>query len=77
MATKKISSEADLPRIFTLRKVRVGLVSDVAGPYGVTTKRLNEGVRRNLEKLPSDFSFVLTPQELVDLRSQFATSKGR
>ena len=43
---------------------------------GVTTKRLNERVRRNRKRFPEDFMFQLTPEELTSLRSQFATLKG-
>ena len=42
--------------------------------YGVSAKRLNEQVRRNLERFPADFVFRLTNQELAILRSQFSTS---
>src|SRR4030043_383112 len=51
------------------------LDSDLAELYGVTTKRLNEQIRRNLGRFPDDFMFQLTPQEADSLRSQFATSK--
>ena len=42
--------------------------------YGVSTKRLNEQVKRNKDRFPDDFAFRLTPEEFDDLRSQFATS---
>ena len=51
------------------------LDSDLAKLYGVTTKRLNEQVRRNLGRFPSDFMFQLTSDEAQALRSQIATSK--
>jgi len=60
-------------RIVVLRGQRVMLDADLAALYGVTTKRLNEQVRRNLERFPSDFMFQLTNQEVAILRSQFAT----
>ena len=50
------------------------LDADLAALYGVTTKRLNEQVMRNLGRFPSDFMFQLTNQEVAILRSQFATS---
>jgi len=62
-------------RIREIRGQRVILDRDLADVYGVSTKRLNEQVRRNSEKFPADFCFVLTRQELRALRSQFATSK--
>lgn len=51
------------------------LDADLAGIYGVTTKRLNEQVRRNLQRFPEDFAFRLTEEESRALRSQSATSK--
>ncbi len=61
-------------RIFTIRGERVILDSDLAEIYGVETKRLNEQVRRNTDRFPTDFAFVLTAQEVTNLRSQIATS---
>jgi ORF6N domain-containing protein len=50
----------------------------LAALYGVTTKRLNEQVRRNRARFPEDFMFQLTAEEIASLRSQIATSnKGR
>ena len=42
--------------------------------FGVPTRRLNEQVRRNANRFPPDFAFVLTEQEVTNLKSQFATS---
>jgi len=42
--------------------------------YGVTTKRLNEQVKRNRARFPADFVFKLTKQDVTNLRSQIATS---
>ena len=54
------------------------LDADLAGLYGVTTKRLNEQVRRNRSRFPEDFMFQLTSTEAASLRSQIATSnEGR
>ena len=50
------------------------LDADLAVLYGVSTKRLNEQVRRNLGRFPGDFMFQLTLEEVESLRSQFATS---
>ena len=47
---------------------------DLAELYGVATKRLKEQVRRNISRFPEDFMFVLTNQEVRNLRSQLATS---
>ena len=59
------------------RGQRVILDANLAHIYGVPTKRLNEAVKRAPERFPSDFSFILKPQEVASLRSQIATSKGR
>jgi hypothetical protein len=60
--------------IHLIRGQRVMLDSDLAAVYGVTTKRLNEQLRRNRSRFPSDFAFQLTAEELTNLRSQIATS---
>lgn len=62
--------------IFVIRGQKVMLDSDLAKLYGVETKRLNEAVKRNLERFPEDFMFKLTEDESENLRSQSATSKG-
>jgi hypothetical protein len=61
--------------IFLIRGHKVMLDADLAELYGVTTKRLNEQVRRNLSRFPADFMFQLDGQEASALRSQIATSK--
>ena len=63
-------------RILFVRGHKVVLDADLASLYGVTTKRLNEQVRRNVERFPLDFMFQLTNQEVMHLRSQFATSNS-
>jgi hypothetical protein len=64
--------------ILMIRAHRVLLDADLAVLYGVTTKRLNEQVRRNRSRFPEDFMFQLTSEEVARLRSQIATSnKGR
>ena len=50
------------------------LDEDLADLYQVATKRLNEQVRRNIERFPEDFMFQLTTEEYENLKSQFATS---
>ena len=62
-------------KIYFIRKYRVMLDSDLAEIYGVTTKRLNEQVKRNLDRFPPDFMFVLTGKEFDILKSQIATSR--
>ena len=65
-------------RILILRRQKVILDTALAELYSVPVKRLNEQVKRNRDRFPSDFTFQLTPRETGSLRSQFATSnKGR
>jgi hypothetical protein len=61
-------------QILLIRGQKVMLDADLAGLYGVTTKRLNEQVKRNRDRFPEDFMLVLTKQETEILRSQIATS---
>src|SRR2546423_10967951 len=55
---------------------RVILDADSARIYGVTTKRLNEQVKRNADRFPDDFAFELSKEEWDTLRSQSVTSKS-
>jgi len=61
--------------IHTIRGHRVMLDQDLALIYGVTVKRLNEQVKRNKGRFPTDFMFQLNRKEWDDLRSQNATLK--
>ena len=61
-------------RIHLVRGQRVVLNMDLAELHGVTTKRLNEQIKRNRERFPADFMFLLTEWEVSNLRSQIATS---
>ena len=63
-------------RILIIRSQKVILDADLAEIYGVTTKRLNEQVRRNRGRFPEDFMFQLNKEEFKILRSQIATSSG-
>lgn len=62
------------PLIYQVRGYQVMLDSDLARLYGVDTRRLNEQVKRNLERFPEDFMFQLSKEEVQNLMSQFATS---
>ena len=68
-----ISSQPSV-KIVVVRGKRVLLDSDLAALYGVSTKRFNEAVKRNLDRFPADFCFSLDDQEVAGLRSQIATS---
>ena len=61
--------------IFEVRGVQVMLSSDVATLYQIETKRLNQVIKRNIDRFPSTFCFQLTDEEIdrLSLRSQFAT----
>ena len=63
-------------KILTLRGQQVMLDRDIAALYGVETRRLNEQVKRNIERFPTDFMFQLTENEYKNLMSQFATSSS-
>ncbi len=61
-------------KILTLRAQQVMLDRDLAKLYQVETRRLNEQVKRNQDRFPSDFMFQLNSDELENWKSQFATS---
>src|SRR5437899_3568903 len=63
--------------IYLIRGQRVMLDSDLAAIYQVTTRRLNEQLRRNRKRFPEDFAFQLTAEEFRNLKSQIATSSLR
>jgi len=61
-------------RILVIRGKKIMLDRDLAELYGVPTARLNEQVRRNIERFPDDFMFQLNLEESKNLISHFATS---
>jgi len=62
-------------RIYTTDNIQFMLDSDLANMYGLETKRINEAVKNNPDKFPSDFYFELTKEEDENLRSKFSTFK--
>ena len=64
-----------LPPIHRIRSQRVMLDSDLAQLYGVPTHRLNQAIKRNADRFPSDFRFQLNREEYVRLKSQIVISK--
>jgi hypothetical protein len=62
-------------KIYTIRGVQVMLDEDLAKLYDVETKVFNQAVKRNSERFPDNFRFLLTQNEYENLRSQFVTSK--
>ena len=72
--TKIIPQEIIQSKIFLMRGNKVMLDKDLAELYGVETKALKQTVKRNIERFPDDFMYVLNKQEVIYLRSQFVTS---
>jgi len=71
--SESLSTDNILPLIHTIRGQRVILAADLAKLYGVRTMRLNEAVKRNKVRFPSDFMFQITRVEaLAHSRSQIA-----
>ena len=62
-----ITEEFIMSKILLIRDQKVMIDSDLASLYGVTTKRLNEQVRRNIKRFPSNFMFQLTENEKEQL----------
>ena len=73
--SKKLLPIQDM--IYEIRGYQVMLDEDLANIYQVETKRLNEAVKRNKARFPSEFMFQLTEKEYDNLKSQFATSSLR
>lgn len=75
---KQVSSSEVLNKvqyaITILRGKQVLLDFQLAELYGVETKRLNEAVKRNIQRFPEDFMFRVSKEELANIRSQFATT---
>jgi len=71
----KIPEESIINRIYVIRGQKVMIDRDLAELYGVETKRLKESVRRNKNRFPVDFMFVMNKSELGSWRTQIATSR--
>ena len=74
---RKLSGVRLAGMIRSIRGLRVILDSDLARLYGVPTKALNQAVRRNRTRFPSDFMLVLTAEEAKEKRSQNVTAYRR
>jgi len=74
--TKLIKTEHIAPMIHWIRAEKVMLDRDLAKLYGVETRVLKQAVRRNADRFPEDFMFVLTAEELQDWRSQNVISNA-
>ena len=74
--TSLIPAERIERTIYLIRGEKVMLDRDLAQLYGVVTKALKQAIKRNIDRFPEDFMFILTALELEDWRSQFVTSKS-
>lgn len=72
----KIPDEIIINKIIVLRDKKVMIDRDLAKLYGVTTKRLNEQVKRNLKRFPDDFMFQITKEEKEEIILQFEHLNG-
>lgn len=61
-------------KILLIRNKKVMLDSELAPLYGISTKVFNQAVKRNSERFPEDFSFQLSRDEMLNLKSQIVTS---
>lgn len=59
--------EAIEDQILIIRGTKIMMDADLAELYGVSTKALNQAVKRNIERFPSDFMFQLTPYEKMEV----------
>jgi hypothetical protein len=71
---EKIGTTKIEKMIYVIRDQKVMIDSDLAELYQVETKVLNQAVKRNLERFPSDFMLICNFEGLADLRSQFVTA---
>jgi hypothetical protein len=69
-----VSSESVHQQIYLIRGQKVMLSPHLAELYGVKVKALVQAVKRNRERFPIDFMFLLTDQEVANLKSQIVTS---
>lgn len=74
--TDLISIEKIEKAIYLIRGEKVMLDRDLAALYGVETHVLKQAVKRNKDRFPEDFMFVLNPTEFRDWRSQFVISRA-
>ena len=74
MTESTVSLETIERKIYLIRGKKVMFGQELASLYGVETKVLNRAVKRNINRFPDDFMFLLTNKEVTDLRRQFGTS---
>jgi len=77
MADEDHNARADIVKAILVARDRAVLLDvDLALLYGVSTGALNQAVKRNLERVPSDFAFQLTSRELIELAKLAGTSEA-
>ena len=71
-----LSTDTICNRVYMIRGQQVMLDYDLAEIYGYEVKRLNEQVKRNINRFPEDFMFQLSREEIDFVKSQIATSRN-
>ena len=76
--TKELSTTDDIrSKVYIIRGQQVMLDKDLAEIYGYEVKKLNQQVKRNIERFPEDFMFRLSNSEIDSVRSQIVTSRKK
>ena len=76
--TKELITTDDIrSKVYTIRGQQVMLDKDLAEIYGYEVKKLNQQVKRNIERFPEDFMFRLSNSEIDSVRSQIVTSRKK
>ena len=69
-----LPDETIINKIYLIREQKVMLDKDLAEMYGIEVRVLNQSVKRNIDRFPKDFMFILTQKEFQSLKSQFVIS---
>ena len=77
MSNSTLKAESIAELVYLVRGEKVLLDADLAGLYGVSTKVLNQAVKRNQRRFPEDFMFQLSKDDAAHLKSQAVTLKQR
>lgn len=76
--TKELITTDDIrSKVYIIRGQQVMLDKDLAEIYGYEVKKLNQQVKRNIERFPEDFMFRLSNNEIDSVRSQIVTSRKK
>ena len=76
--TKELITKDDIcSKVYIIRGQQVMLDKDLAEIYGYEVKKLNQQVKRNIERFPEDFMFRLSNSEIDSVRSQIVTSRKK